>query len=166
MQLKYNSEEAVICLIAAFSFNSRTIGKNSKLPWNIPEDLEHFKQLTTGNALIFGRKTYEGISRPLPSRLNIVLSKKNQFSAENLITAKHFQEAVQKAVERGYRKIFICGGQEIYTKYLEKAQYLYLTEIKQDYDGDAFFPEFDEKNYLEIEREEKSEFTFRTLKRI
>lgn len=128
----------MIALIAAVAEN-RVIGKDGRMPWDIPEDLEHFKRLTTGNAVIMGRKTYEGIGRPLPERRNIILSKTQKFDGENCVTVSSPEEAIREA---GDRDIFVIGGEEVFRMFLPMAEVLYLTEIEREYEGDTFFPPF------------------------
>lgn len=128
----------MIALIAAVAEN-RVIGKNGRMPWDIPEDLEYFKRLTTGNAVIMGRKTYEGIGRPLPERRNIILSKTRKFDGENCVTVSSMEEAIREA---GDRDIFVIGGEEVFRMFLPMAEVLYLTEIEREYEGDTFFPPF------------------------
>lgn len=128
----------MIALIAAVAEN-RVIGKDGRMPWDIPEDLEHFKRLTMGNAVIMGRKTYEEIGRPLPGRRNIILSKTRKFDGENCVTVSSPEEAIREA---GNRDIFVIGGEEVFRMFLPLAEVLYLTEIEREYEGDTFFPSF------------------------
>ena len=153
-------------MIVAFSFNSRVIGKNGTIPWNIPEDKKHFKSLTTGNAVIFGRKTFESIGKALPERMNYVVSSTKSYKGENLKTVSSIKNAIKDAEEKGFNKIFIAGGQKIYEEGINYADILYLTEVKKAFNGDGFFPVFDEKCFTELERLETSECVFRTLKRL
>lgn len=128
----------MIALIAAVAKN-HVIGIDGRMPWDIPEDLEHFKRLTTGKVVIMGRKTHEEIGRPLPERKNIILSKSRKFDAENCVTVSGIEEALREA---GDRDIFVIGGEAVFRMFLPMADVLYLTEIEREYEGDTFFPPF------------------------
>lgn len=129
----------MIGLIVAHTKN-RVIGKDGSMPWNIPGELSRFRELTTGNVVIMGRRTYEAIGRPLPNRYNIVISKTQRFEAENCTTAGSLEEALQIA---GDRDIFIGGGGKLYEEALPLVEKMYITEIDAVIEGDTFFPEFD-----------------------
>lgn len=152
-------------IIAAYTKKSRVIGKNGTIPWNLPDDMRHFKQLTTGNAVILGRKTFESIGKPLSERLNIIVSRTKTFTAENCLTVRSLAEALQAGQNRNYTNSFICGGEQLYTQALPYCDRLYLTEIEAEYDGDAFFPPLDETCYDIVETERHPLFTYRTLVR-
>lgn len=147
------TEKMEIALIAAFSKNGRVIGKNSKIPWNLPEDLHRFKALTTGNAVIFGRKTFEGIGRPLPERYNIVLSRDPAFVPNGAVKCGNLKAAIKTAEAAGFKKVFVCGGQAVYEEGIKTADLIYATEICGDFTGDRFFPEIDESVFYAAERE-------------
>ncbi|MCR4894934.1 MAG: dihydrofolate reductase [Eubacteriales bacterium] len=136
----------MISLIAACAKN-RVIGKDGSIPWRIPEELRYFHDVTMGGAVIMGRKTYESIGRPLQGRLNIVISHSKVIEEENVITVPSAEEAL-KAAEG--KEVFICGGQSVYEEMLPLAERLYITEIELEPPGDAFFPEFDEGDYVLI----------------
>lgn len=129
----------MIGLIVAHTKN-RVIGKDGSMPWNIPGELSRFRELTTGNVVIMGRRTYESIGKPLPNRYNIVISKTQRFEAENCTTAGSLEEALQIA---GDRDIFIGGGGKLYEEALPLVEKMYITEIDAVIEGDTFFPEFD-----------------------
>lgn len=150
-------------IIAAYTKKSRVIGKNGAIPWNLPDDMRRFKRLTTGNAVIVGRKTFESIGKPLPGRLNIIVSRTKTFTAENCLTVRSLDEALQAGRNRNYTDSFICGGEQIYAQALPYCDRLYLTEIDAEYDGDAFFPPLDETCYDTAETERHPLFTYRTL---
>lgn len=145
----------MISIIASYSTESRAIGKNGKIPWDIPEEKLYFKSLTVGNAIIMGRKTFESIGKILPERMNIVISKNNFFEGKNLVTVKNLGEAIKSAENLGFEKIFIAGGENVYREALPFAERLYLTEVYADvFEADTFFPNFDEKDFfLEYEEE-------------
>ena len=145
----------MIALIAAFSKENRVIAKNSKIPWKIDGELERFKKLTTNNVVIMGRNTFEEIAKPLPDRINIVISRTKNFIQENLFTVLSFEQALSLA-QSFNKDIFFIGGEEIFRKSLPLCEKLFITEIFGFYDGDKFFPVFDETKYTsKIEKTDK-----------
>lgn len=136
----------MINIIAAISRNG-VIGNGGKIPWNIPEDMRYFKKLTSGNTVIMGRNTFDEIEQPLPNRFNIVVTSRPMPYYNNLICVSSFEQALKTAEEKS-GEIFICGGQKIYEQALEYADNLYITYIDREYQGDRFFPKFNQKNYL------------------
>ncbi|MBQ8603272.1 MAG: dihydrofolate reductase [Oscillospiraceae bacterium] len=129
----------MIYIIAAVAKNN-VIGKNGGMPWHIPEELKHFRELTMGSAVVMGRRTYESIGQPLPGRVNIVVSNSQEFQGENLTTANSLSHAIQLA---GDRDVFVSGGRQLYKEAIEIADVLYITEIEMETEGDTFFPPFD-----------------------
>lgn len=145
----------MINIIAAMSKN-RVIGKDNKLPWHIHDDMKNFKKLTSGNVVIMGRKTFESIGKPLPNRVNIVISS-SMPETEGIIVCHDIPSALEKA--RSYNKeIFIIGGATIYQQTIPWADRLYLSYVKGDYDGDAFFPQYDESLWRVEKREDFPDF--------
>ena len=127
------------------------IGKGKGLPWKIPEEMEVFKNLTIGNTVLMGRKTYESIGHPLYDRNNIVISK-NLLPVEGMQVAENF-EAALTAARKLKKKIFIIGGAQIYKVALAVADFMYVSWIHADYDGDVTFPEFNPDDWhLETEQ--------------
>ena len=139
--------------IAAMSEN-RVIGRGAQIPWHLPEDFKWFKQLTTGNIVVMGRKTFESIGRPLPNRETIVLSR-SRFEHPGARTLADLRD-VAKAGEA--REIFICGGAEIYALALPFCSDLYLTVVKRQVEGDVFFPPFEDRFDLVAELRDTPEF--------
>jgi len=139
--------------IAAMSLN-RVIGAGNKIPWHLPEDFKWFKQLTTGNVIVMGRKTFESIGRPLPNRETIILSR-SKFSVPGVRTVSDLDQ-IDLAHEA--REVFICGGGQIYAQALPLCSDLYLTLVKREVDGDAFFPAFEERFELAEEIRDTAEF--------
>ena len=127
----------MISIIAAVS-NNGVIGVDNKLPWDLPEDLKRFKELTTGNVVIMGRKTYESIGKPLPNRINIVITRNKDFFVPGVLTANSLNSALLKA--GGNKDIFIIGGGEIYEQSMGFADKLYITEVDMEVEGDTKFP--------------------------
>jgi dihydrofolate reductase len=142
-----------ITLIAAMSEN-RVIGKDNQLIWHFPEDLKHFKKQTSGHHVIMGRKTFESVGRPLPKRVNIIITRQTDYSAEGCLIAHSLEEAI--ALVENDEQPFIVGGAEIYKQALNLANSIELTVIHGEYEGDSFFPEFD-KSIWKLARGEKKE---------
>jgi len=126
--------------IAAMSLN-RVIGNKNNIPWHLPEDFKWFKKTTMGHVLLMGRKTFNSIGRPLPGRDTVVLTR----NPESIIGIPTFNsiEAFEQADEFQNRKVFVCGGAEIYRQTLEKCSDLFLTLVKQKIEGDTFFPDYE-----------------------
>ena len=160
----------MLSLIAAVAKN-RAIGKDNKLLWHLPEDMRHFRETTRGKPVIMGRKTWESLPdsfRPLPGRHNIVVSRNPAYQAPGATLAASLEEALLKAGKD--EETFVIGGEELYRKAMPVAQKLYLTEINQDFDGDAFFPEVLTREWKEISRNQQKgasglEFFFVTYQR-
>ena len=130
----------MLALIVARSRNN-VIGKNGKIPWKIKGEQKQFKELTTGNVVVMGRKSYEEIGYPLPNRENIVVSKSKHYIDDHLITVGSLQEAIEVA---GNRDIYICGGYGLFEEAMPLVDKMYITEVDIEVEGgDVFFPEFD-----------------------
>ena len=138
-----------ISMIAAMG-KDRVIGYNNKMPWHLPADLQFFKHTTLGSPIIMGRKTYNSIGRPLPGRLNIILSRNKNLTIEGCTVVNTLKEAL--AAAKGFDEIFITGGAHLYNKFLEKADRLYLTLIDEEFQGDTFFPDYTQYQWKEVER--------------
>ena len=130
-----------ISIIAAISKN-RVIGRDKDLIWRIPEDLKHFKQLTSGHAIIMGRKTFESIGRALPNRVNIVITRDKNFSAAGCLIGHSLESGLDKAKAIEKTEIFIIGGGQIFQEAIKIADKLYLTVVDAETQGDAWFPEY------------------------
>ncbi|MBI4740276.1 MAG: dihydrofolate reductase [Betaproteobacteria bacterium] len=142
----------MISLIAAVAQN-RAIGKNNELLWRLPEDMRHFRETTRGKAVVMGRKTWESLPaafRPLPGRRNIVLTRDPAYVAEGAVIARSLADAV--ALAGSEEEVFVIGGAELYRQALPLAGRLYLTEVAETPDGDAFFPEISAADWQEIAR--------------
>ncbi len=141
---------AIISVIAAMSEN-RVIGKDNKLPWYIPEDLAWFKEKTRGKPVIMGRKTHESIGKKLPGRLNIVISRDKDYvsSCKYVYIHNSLEDAIKKY--EGLDELMIIGGSELYKVAIPLADRMYLTRIGASFEGDTFFPEYDESEWEEKE---------------
>jgi len=157
-----------ISIVAAVSLNN-TIGKNGKLPWNIKEDLERFKKITTGHHVLMGRATFESIGKALPKRQNIVITSDKKFKAHGIFVFDDPKKAVVFAKKRRERELMIIGGESIYKYFLEKSDRIYLTRILKEYSGDRHFPKIDFNKWSETEKETHKEkmppFEFVVLER-
>jgi len=141
-----------LVLIAAVARNG-VIGRADTLPWRLPEDLRHFRELTTGHAVIMGRRTWESLPapvRPLPGRRNLVLTRQAGWQAPGAERLPTLDAAL--ALLQGQPRAFAIGGAAVYTAALPLADELRLTEIHQDFDGDVHFPPFDRDAFVETER--------------
>ena len=138
-----------------------TIGINNTMPWRIPEDLKHFKALTMGHHMIMGRKTFDSIGKPLPGRTTVVVTRDRNLKIEGCVMAHSLDEAI--AACAGDEKIFVVGGTELYQQVLPLAETLYITEIRQDVEGDAYFPEFNRDEWQEVSRETRYQETPQAL---
>ena len=134
----------MIALIVAFAKN-QVIGNNGCIPWKIKGEQKRFKELTTGNVVIMGRRSYEEIGKPLPNRKTIVISNTKNFDSEDCVTAKSLKEAIKLA---GDKDIYVSGGAKLYEEALPLVEKMYITEIDCDIKGDTYFPFFDEKNFV------------------
>ena len=135
MKIKKNKN---ITSIAAIGENNE-LGLDNKLIWHIKEDLKRFKKLTTGHSIIMGRKTFESISKALPGRLNIVLTKNKNFKFKNVSTASNIHEAIE--LTKDDEQPFIIGGSEIYSLFINMAQTIELTRVHNSFKADTFFPD-------------------------
>ena len=144
----------IISLIAALTEN-HVIGKNNDLPWHLPDDMKYFMQTTKGHVVIMGRKNYESLPpkfRPLPDRLNIVISRQKNFIAPGCTVVNSLDAAIRIAKSANEKELFIIGGAEIFELSMSIADRLYLTEINTELDGDTYFPQVDKKNWTEVSR--------------
>ncbi len=141
----------MVSLIAAMAKN-RVIGKSGRMPWHIPSELRHFRQLTLEKVVVMGRKTYEGLPGPLDSRQIAVLSRSKTYGQNGVITCRSLSEVLDRFCEEP--EIVIAGGAEIYKQSIDIADFLYLTVIDREYEGDAFFPDFSKKKYLLLSQTE------------
>lgn len=147
----------MITIIAALT-RRRVIGKDNKLPWHISDEIRNFKRLTTGNTVIMGRRTYESIGKPLPNRNNIVVSRSLR-AVPGVTICADLDTALATANAYG-KDIFIVGGARLYQEVLARADTMYLSFVKKDYEGDTYFPVFDEGDWVIAERTDYPDFEF------
>ncbi len=129
----------IVSLVVAAAENN-AIGKNNQLLWYLPNDLKFFKNTTWGMPVIMGRKTFESVNKPLPGRMNIVITKQAGWKSDGVTVASSLNDALQKAEAANYKQAFVIGGGEIYKQALPQADVVYLTRVHAEIDGDIFFP--------------------------
>ena len=149
----------MIAMIVAMGEN-HVIGKDNQMPWHLPNDLKWFKQVTGGHSIVMGRKTFESIGKPLPNRQNIILTRQSDYQPAGTTTVSSIKEALQLAQEED---LFVIGGANVYQQFLPYADRLYITKIHETFEGDAYFPDFDQKDWKMIKKragqmDEKNKF--------
>ena len=144
-----------LALIVAAAANN-VIGCENRLPWHLPEDLKYFKATTMGKPIIMGRKTYDSIGKALPGRTNIVITRQQDWQAEGVLVAHDLDQAIGLAegivagAGEGIDEAVVIGGAEIYRNSIKRAQKVYLTRIKKNFPGDAYFPELSPQEWLKV----------------
>ena len=145
-----------IALICAMARNF-SIGKDNKLPWHLSEDLKNFRRVTTGHCIIMGRNTWESIGRPLPNRVNIVISSRTGLTAEGAIVVSNLTEAISTAKAEckvsNVGKVFVIGGARVYAEAIGLADEFFLTRVHAEVPGDTFLEGFNVEEWTEISRE-------------
>jgi len=151
-------------IITAFTQKNRVIGKDGSLIWNIPEDLKRFKALTLGHFCVVGYNTFIGLP-PLSNRKLIVLSKNHNIKKDGVFVATSKEQAIDVVKREGATELFCIGGQKIYECFLPIAHTLYITEVLEEYEGDTFFPVFNENEYNLIEEIKLEKIVFKTYQK-
>lgn len=158
-----------IAFVVAYD-RKKVIGRDGGLPWRLPDDMKHVRELTIGKPLIMGRRTYDSIGRPLPQRTNIVLTRDPTFTAEGVLVARTPDEALALAGDAP--EIIVFGGAEVFRQFLPRTDRIYLTEVDADVGGDTTF-EFAETDWRVLDRTEHPAddrhpypFRFVTLERV
>lgn len=148
-----------VAMIVAQAQN-RVIGRDNKLPWYLPGDLKYFKQATLGKPIVMGRKTFDSIGKPLPGRLNIVITRDQSYQPDGVKVVHSLQEAIELAESQalidGAEELMIIGGEQIYAQALPLAERLYITQVHAEVEGDAHFPVFASADWQELGREDFS----------
>lgn len=149
----------MIRIIVAMSKN-RVIGNNNQLIWKLSSDLKRFKELTTGNSVVMGRKTFESIGKPLPNRRNVIITRNNEYVVEGCEIVSSLEEALLLT----NNNCFIIGGGEIYKQALDITDKIYLTLVHKEFEGDTQFPELDKQwakiSRKDFEADEKNEYKY------
>ena len=128
--------------------DNRLIGNNNQLPWHLPADLAYFKKLTTGKSILMGRKTYDSIGRPLPNRRNIVITRNSKIS----ISGCEVVSSVEKALIliKDEDEVMVIGGASLCEQLLPQVNRLYITKIDGEFEGDIYFPQYDDLNWYQV----------------
>lgn len=155
----------MISIIVAVARNG-VIGDRNRLIWHISEDLRRFKAITTGHPVIMGRKTFESLGRPLPNRINVVVTRQAGYRAEGCVVVGSLEDAIRHFDPS--EEVFVIGGAQIYAQALPLADRFYLTRVEADYHGDTFFPAWNPADWKlcreeRRERGEKFEYPFTFL---
>jgi dihydrofolate reductase len=145
-----------LTLVAAYADNG-VIGDHGTIPWRIPEDFAHFKAVTMGGTLVMGRATYDSIGRPLPGRTTVVVTRNRDWSADGVLVAHSLPDALALAAEQP-GETYVVGGTEVYEQALPLATHQVLTEVHRSPDGDAHYPAFDRRAWVETRREAREGF--------
>ncbi|OJJ19409.1 diacylglycerol kinase [marine bacterium AO1-C] len=153
-----------ISIVVAVAENG-VIGKDNQLPWRLSSDLKHFKKLTTGHAVLMGRKTYESIGKPLPKRTNLIITRNEAYQAAGCEVFASIEHALEFAQKSGEDEVFVIGGAQIYQQVLPQVNTVYLTKVKAEVVGDAYFDlsllnQFQTINTESIAVGEKDEYAF------
>jgi dihydrofolate reductase len=163
----------IISAIVAISEN-HAIGKNNQLPWHLPEDLKFFKRTTIGKPVLMGRKTYESLGRPLPGRLNIVLSRGEVALPEGVLLYHSLEDGIEKLKDTECEEVFIIGGGQIFEESMNIIDRLYITEVYTTIeDATAFFPEVDHTHWKLVweekhtaDKKHQYDYTFKQYERV
>ncbi|MFS8652386.1 MAG: dihydrofolate reductase [Caldibacillus sp.] len=142
----------MIAFVVAMDENG-VIGKDNRLPWHLPRDLQHFKRVTMGKPIVMGRKTFESIGRPLPGRENIVLTRNRNWHADGCKIFHSKAELMAYLQGKGDKEICVIGGTEIFRMFLDEVDKLYVTRIHHSFKGDAYFPELDWSQFKIVSQE-------------
>lgn len=152
----------MISIIASIGKN-KELGFRNQLLWHLPDDLKNFKEITSGHAIVMGKKTFESIGKPLPNRKNIILTRDKNSKADGCIIAHSVNDVLDLIKDED--ETFVIGGGEIYKLFLPLADKLYLTEVETSLKADTFFPEFDKtgwilKSSIKHSKDEKNQYSF------
>jgi dihydrofolate reductase len=143
----------IISLVVAASENN-VIGKEGKLPWCLPEDMRYFKNITWGMPVIMGRKSFDSLGKPLPGRKNIVITRQPSWKATGTVVVKNLEDAVFVAQETDAKEIMVIGGGEIFKIAFERAHRIYITRVRAEVEGDAYFPVIDPAKWKLVSRDD------------
>lgn len=163
----------VVIIIAALD-DGGVIGNKGAIPWNLLEDFKHFKRTTKGHAIIMGRATFESIGKPLPDRLNIVLSRNPtpgvasnsvRVASDGIIIKQSLPDAIAEAQDRGHSTIFLIGGAGVYQEGMDIADKMVLSHVDGTHEGDTFFPAWDRKEWSVVEEQKKEGFAIKVYER-
>ena len=128
-----------ISLVVAAATNN-AIGKDGKMPWHLPADMKHFKNITWGMPVVMGRKTFESLGKPLTGRKNIVITRQTDWQSAGAVVVKNIEDALLIAQQADVNEVMVIGGGEIYKALFEKAKRIYLTRVEAEPEADTYFP--------------------------
>lgn len=143
---------AELSLIVARAENG-VIGRDNRLPWHLPGELQYFKRVTMGKPLIMGRKTWESLRGPLPGRTNIVITRQSAYTAAEAKVVSSLDDAIATAERERPTEIMLIGGGEVFAEALPRVDRMYVTEVHAEVEGDAFFPDVNMSRWREVSRE-------------
>jgi dihydrofolate reductase len=162
----------IISLVVAAA-NNNAIGKEGVMPWHLPNDLKHFKNVTWGMPVIMGRKTFDSLGKPLPGRKNIIITRQAHWEAPGTVAVTSVDDALFLVRETDAKEAMVIGGGEIFNMVFDKASRIYMTRVEAEPEGDTFFPPIDPKQWRlvskkDYEADEKNKFnhSFQTWERI
>lgn len=142
-----------ISLVVAAAHNNG-IGKDGKMPWHLPADMRHFKNVTWGMPVIMGRKTFDSIGKVLPGRKNIVITRQTGWAAEGAVVVKKMEDALIVAAETDAKEVMVVGGGEIYKLVFETARRIYLTRVDAEPEADTFFPSIEPQQWRLVSQQD------------
>lgn len=154
-----------IILVAAVAENN-ALGKDNAMIWHLPDDFKHFKSLTTGHFILMGRKTFESFPKPLPNRTHLIISRNTNYQVpENCFVFQSIDQAIIFAKDKNQEKLFVIGGGEIYKQTIDLATELSITEVRESFEADAYFPAINKnvwKSFAVVhhETDEKHKYAF------
>lgn len=154
----------MISLIVAMD-KHRLIGKAGWMPWNLKEDLQHFKQVTLNHKIVMGRTTFEGLGKPLANRTTYVLTRNEKHYDFENVEVIHDLDALCRHYQQSDEQLIICGGAQIYERALPYVTEMWISLVEGDYEGDTYFPVYDPSDFESLECIEKNGFTIHHLKR-
>lgn len=141
-----------VSLVVAAARNG-VIGYRGEIPWRLPDDQRFFKDITSGHCVVMGRKTFDGLGRPLPNRRTFVLTRRPHDPIPGVEFFNDLPTAIDRAREHGFSECFIAGGEKIYREAMEVADRIYLTRVDAEPEGDTHFPEIDEADWQCVDRQ-------------
>ena len=159
----------MIAAVVAIAENG-VIGRDNQLIWHLPADLKHFKNCTMGHPMVMGRKTFDSIGKALPGRTTIIVTRdKNYPAPENCLVANSVQEALEMGNKLDPEQVSVIGGEQIFAQTLHQTDRIYLTRVHHTFEGDTYFPEINEAEWQEIERQnfepdEKNKYAYSFIK--
>lgn len=153
-----------VVMVAAVADNG-VIGNRGEIPWHLPEDLRHFRRTTLGHTVVMGRTTYDGIGRPLPGRVNVVVTRQPGWTADGVLVAHSLASALELAAGLD-GDVMVMGGGQVYAEALPLADAQVLTEVHASPEGDTFYPAFDRDAWKEVRREPHDGYDFVWLERL